>query len=76
MRLHKTFARAKGCYRQESTGRRLSEQELFLADQRALGRAWDDIAAELGASPEALRKRLARALDRVGRELGFAEGEE
>jgi RNA polymerase sigma-70 factor (ECF subfamily) len=55
------------------TRKRLSVDERFLADQRALGRDWAEIAAEVGGSAEALRKRLARALDRVGRELGFAE---
>jgi RNA polymerase sigma-70 factor (ECF subfamily) len=53
--------------------RRLSREELYLADQRALGRDWADLAAELGDSAEALRKRLARALDRVARQLGLDE---
>jgi RNA polymerase sigma-70 factor (ECF subfamily) len=50
--------------------RRLAPEERYLAEQRALGRDWADLAAELGAGPEALRKRLARALDRVLGELG------
>jgi len=45
----------------------LSEDERRLADLRAEGRPWVEIAAELGDSPEALRMRLARAIDRVGR---------
>ena len=45
--------------------RRLTEDERRLADRRADGREWADIAAEVGGNPEALRKRLARALDRV-----------
>ena len=36
-----------------------------------LGRDWADLAAECGASPEALRERLARALDRIVEELGL-----
>jgi RNA polymerase sigma-70 factor (ECF subfamily) len=48
---------------------RLNEDERRLADRRALGREWADIAAELGGSPEALRKQLARAIDRVAQEL-------
>jgi RNA polymerase sigma-70 factor (ECF subfamily) len=50
---------------------RLSEQERWLADQRALGRSWADIAAEAGQNADALRLRLSRAVDRVARELGL-----
>ncbi len=53
--------------------RLLSDEERFLADQRAQGRPWTDIAAELGQPAEALRKRLARAVDRVAGKLGLAE---
>jgi RNA polymerase sigma-70 factor (ECF subfamily) len=47
----------------------LSAEELRLADQRAAGRPWVEIAAEVGASPDALRVQLARAVDRVAKEL-------
>jgi RNA polymerase sigma-70 factor (ECF subfamily) len=50
---------------------RLSEEELHLADLRALGRGWDEIAAEVGKSPEAVRKQLSRGIERVARELGL-----
>jgi RNA polymerase sigma-70 factor (ECF subfamily) len=50
---------------------RLSDEERQLADRRAQSQAWADIAAELGGSPEALRKKLARALDRVSLQLGL-----
>jgi RNA polymerase sigma-70 factor (ECF subfamily) len=50
---------------------RLSAEEQQLADQRAAGRPWAEIAAEAGETPDALRVRLARALDRVARELGL-----
>ena len=50
---------------------RLSEEERALADQRALNRDWAEIAAERGGSPEALRKKLTRAVDRVAQELGL-----
>lgn len=53
--------------------RRLSEDERYLADQRGLGREWQELARELGAQPDALRKKLARALDRVSQELGLDE---
>jgi len=52
---------------------RLSDEERQLADRRARLQGWDQIAAELGGSPEALRKKLTRALDRVARQLGLDE---
>jgi DNA-directed RNA polymerase specialized sigma24 family protein len=51
----------------------LSDEERYLADQRALGREWADIAGEQGARPDALRKKLSRALDRVTARLGLEE---
>ena len=50
--------------------KRLSTQERRLAALRVDGRSWAQIAAELGGSSEALRKRLARAADRVCGALG------
>ena len=52
---------------------RLSDEELYLADQRAQGRSWPALAEELGGSPDTLRMRLTRALNRVARELGLEE---
>jgi RNA polymerase sigma-70 factor (ECF subfamily) len=49
----------------------LSDEERFLAEQRALGHEWAAIAAEVGGSPEALRKKLERAIERVMRRLGL-----
>jgi RNA polymerase sigma-70 factor (ECF subfamily) len=51
----------------------LSEDERRLADLRAAGRSWDEIAAEFGASPDALRVQLGRAADRVTRQLHLEE---
>jgi RNA polymerase sigma-70 factor (ECF subfamily) len=51
--------------------RRLTDEERTLAEQRAAGVDWPQIAAKCGGSPEALRKKLARAIDRVGQELGM-----
>ena len=48
---------------------RLSPAERILADQRAQGRPWTEIAAEMGGSPDSLRLQLSRAVDRVTREL-------
>jgi RNA polymerase sigma-70 factor (ECF subfamily) len=53
--------------------KRLSGEERALADERGRGREWAEIAADLGGSPEALRKKLARALDRVANELRLDE---
>jgi RNA polymerase sigma-70 factor (ECF subfamily) len=54
--------------------RRLSEEERQLADRRAEGQEWTEIAAALGGTAEGRRKQLARALDRVTRELGLDDG--
>jgi RNA polymerase sigma factor (sigma-70 family) len=53
--------------------RRLSPDERRLMEMRGEGRRWEDIASELGATAEALRKKLARAIERVRQELGLAE---
>jgi RNA polymerase sigma-70 factor (ECF subfamily) len=53
--------------------RRLGTDELRLLELRQQGREWADIAAELGGSPQALRKRLERAVERVATDLGLAE---
>jgi RNA polymerase sigma-70 factor (ECF subfamily) len=52
---------------------RLAPDERHLAEQRALGRGWKEIAAEVGGTDVALRKKLTRALDRVMAELGLDE---
>jgi RNA polymerase sigma factor (sigma-70 family) len=52
---------------------RLSPDERQLVECRNEGLAWEAIAARLGGSPEALRKKLARALDRVAQDLGLDE---
>lgn len=53
--------------------KRLSPEELDLADLRAQGQEWADIAAERGENADALRKRLTRGLDRVAQQLGLDE---
>ncbi len=52
---------------------RLSEDELYLIDQRFSGRSWNDLAAELNTGADALRKRMTRAMDRAAMELGLVE---
>ncbi|MEZ6063699.1 MAG: sigma-70 family RNA polymerase sigma factor [Planctomycetaceae bacterium] len=52
---------------------RLDATERDLADRRGQGQSWPMIAKELGGSPDALRKKLERALDRVREDLGLAD---
>jgi RNA polymerase sigma-70 factor (ECF subfamily) len=52
----------------------LSDEERQLAEMRGRGDSWAEIAAALGGSAEALRKKLSRALDRVLHQLGLEEG--
>ena len=51
----------------------LDPEECHLAEQRALGRGWTELAEELGSTAQALRKKLSRAVDRVLSELGLEE---
>ena len=55
--------------------RRLSSEERQLAERRGDGQGWVAIASDLGGTPEARRKQLTRALDRVSRELGIDSGD-
>jgi RNA polymerase sigma-70 factor (ECF subfamily) len=57
----------------EDVRRRLSEDERRLADLRAQGCEWAEIAATVGGTAEACRKQLARALDRVEEQLAGSE---
>jgi RNA polymerase sigma factor (sigma-70 family) len=52
---------------------RLSEEERRLADLRAQGQEWTEIADLLGGTPEGRRKQLIRAIDRVAHDLGLDE---
>jgi RNA polymerase sigma-70 factor (ECF subfamily) len=53
--------------------RRLAPDERRLLELRQQGREWAEVAALIGGTPEALRKQLARAVERVGRQLGLDE---
>jgi RNA polymerase sigma-70 factor (ECF subfamily) len=55
----------------ESVRAGLAEDERYLMDQRNLGRSWAELAAEAGTTPDALRVKLTRALDRVAQNLGL-----
>lgn len=54
---------------------RLSPAEQLLYQFREEGRTWEEIAQEMESSPEALRKRYERALERVRKELDSSEGQ-
>jgi RNA polymerase sigma-70 factor (ECF subfamily) len=51
--------------------RRLSADERRILESRNQGYDWATTAATLGGSPEALRRRLSRALDRIAEQLGL-----
>jgi RNA polymerase sigma-70 factor (ECF subfamily) len=57
----------------EAVHQRLSPEERALVEYRNQGLKWDDIARRLDGNPDALRLKLARALDRVALELGLEE---
>ena len=48
---------------------RLSEEEQIIANLRADGRSWAEVAQELGGTADARRMQLQRAADRVAQEL-------
>ena len=51
--------------------RLLSPDARARADGRAAGLGWKEIAAERGLTPDAARKQLERAIDRVCETLGI-----
>ena len=49
----------------------LSEKEKTISNLRNQGMSWLDVSRELGESPQALRKRLERACNRIAKEMGI-----
>jgi RNA polymerase sigma factor (sigma-70 family) len=49
----------------------LSAEEWEMAELRSEGRAWSEIASELGGTPEGRRKQLSRAASRAADRLGL-----
>jgi RNA polymerase sigma-70 factor (ECF subfamily) len=49
--------------------RQLSQQEALIAERRAEGRSWNQIADELHDKPDAVRIRFSRAVKRVAEKL-------
>jgi RNA polymerase sigma-70 factor (ECF subfamily) len=58
----------------EEARRRLSPDERRVMELRQQGLEWAEIAAQLGGSPEALRKRFTRAVALVAEQLGLGAG--
>jgi DNA-directed RNA polymerase specialized sigma24 family protein len=56
---------------QQEVRRRLAPDEWQLLELKNQGHDWPTIAARVGGSAESLRKKLARAIDRVIDELGL-----
>jgi len=56
--------------------RRLSSEERLLADLRAQGCEWAEIASQVGGTPQARRKQLARAINRVEQQLEGSGGDD
>ncbi len=52
---------------------RLGPDERELAQRRACGQEWADIARDLGGSPQGHRMKLSRAIDKLAPELGLAD---
>jgi hypothetical protein len=55
---------------------RLTAEECALADRRAAGPGWAEMAADLGGTAQARRMQLRRALDRVAPQLGLEDNDE
>jgi RNA polymerase sigma-70 factor (ECF subfamily) len=55
---------------------RLTAEERQIADRRALGKEWAEIATELGGTAQGRRKQLERAIARVSQQLGLEEDDQ
>jgi hypothetical protein len=55
---------------------RLGEEERRIADLRAAGCIWAEVAAELGGAADARRMQFRRAVERVAQESGPEAGDE
>ena len=53
--------------------RRLSPEEREIAEQRSIGMNWTEIAQQCRSTPDAVRKRLTRAVNRAAGDLGLEE---
>ncbi len=53
--------------------KQFTPDELAIIERRIGGASWDEIASELELSPDAVRKQMKRATDRVAKSLGIDE---
>jgi RNA polymerase sigma-70 factor (ECF subfamily) len=60
----------------EEARKRLTAEERQILEWRQQGRGWAEIAADLGGTPAAVRKRLERAVDLVARQLGLEQADD
>ncbi|MGD9632124.1 MAG: RNA polymerase sigma factor [Pirellulales bacterium] len=56
----------------EAMRQQLTSEELRIADLRADGRSWDEVALALGGKPQARRMQLMRGIERAVKKLGLA----
>jgi hypothetical protein len=57
----------------EKVRQALTDEERRLAELRAEGLTWPEVAARVGGQAQARRRQLGRALGRVSRQLGLEE---
>ncbi len=55
----------------QSANSHLTDSEKAISELRNQGLSWIEVARELGESPQALRKRLERACNRIAKEVGL-----
>jgi RNA polymerase sigma-70 factor (ECF subfamily) len=57
----------------EQIRKRLNDEERRVAELRAVGHSWGEIAEQMGGTADGRRMQLTRALDRVSIELGLED---
>jgi len=53
---------------------RMTSEELRISRLRSSGAAWEDVAAEMGGTPQSRSMQFSRAVDRLAAELGLDAG--
>jgi len=54
---------------------RLSDEERLIAEQRSIGCGWNEIAEQVGGTPEAALKGFCRAVNRAVKDLGLDDSD-
>ncbi len=55
---------------------RLSPEEQQALDRWLLGDGWEQMSQDIGCEPDAIRKKVSRAIDRATKELGLLENDD